>query len=148
MHYTTHKSSQYVFKAYKHLKGFMIKILPKPKGDLDRVFRFYKEPSGAWYVDLPEWKAAKWHLAMVEGADTLLDSLRDYAKRDVKLTTSLEHFGGCSVLRKTHDEPIGDGAYYEFIDDQGEVLQLWLCGVMTWYYGFNPEKIYFRKVLD
>lgn len=85
---------------------------------------------------------------MVEGADTLLDSLRDYAKRDVKLKTSLEHFGGCSVLHKTNDEPMGDGAYYEFIDDQGEVLQLWLCGVMTWYYGFNPDKIYFRKVLD
>ena len=147
MHYTTHKSLQYVFKAYKHLKGFVIRILPKPKGDIDRVFRFYKEPSGAWYVDLPmeSRKVASCHGRWSRHP---IRQPQDYAKRDVKLRTSLEHFQGCSALRKTHDEHMGDGAYYEYIDDQGEVLKLWLCGVMTWYYGFNPDRIYFTKVKE
>ena len=38
-------------------------------------FRFYKEVTGRWYVDLPEWEGAKDDLEMVAGADTFLEIL-------------------------------------------------------------------------
>ena len=121
-------------------------LLPKNKGSKDREFLFYKNSKGAWYVDLPEWKAAKWHLAMVAGADILLESLRPPQTNKVKLKTSLEYFNGCRVLNKLYDEPMGDGAYYEYCNSEGDSEELWLCGVMTWYYGFNPQKIFYAPI--
>jgi hypothetical protein len=38
-------------------------------------FRFYKDPDGRWYVDLPEYQGSKQDLEMVSGADAFLEIL-------------------------------------------------------------------------
>ena len=40
-----------------------------------RNYKFYKEETGRWYVDLPEWEGEKAELEMVLGADTFLEIL-------------------------------------------------------------------------
>ena len=40
-----------------------------------RQFKFYKEETGRWYVDLPEWEGEKDELEMVAGADIFLEIL-------------------------------------------------------------------------
>lgn len=129
---------------YKRIKSTIINLLPSYLGKTSREFRFYKEHNGCWYVDLPEWKGAKWNLQMVDGADDLLESLRSAHKNDVKVYVSLQHFHNANVLVKYKDDPHGDGADYKYGIDN----KLWLCGVTSWYYGEMPERIYYRKVLD
>jgi hypothetical protein len=135
-------------KVYRLLKSNVMKLFPALLGEQSREFRFYKQYN-RWYVDLPEWKGPKWHLEMVDGADYLLDSLKDDGKNDVVLYVSLEHFLGSSELIKTIDDAQGDGADYSYWNSENQQIQiLWLCGVTSWYYGTMPEKIYYRKVLD
>lgn len=135
-------------KIYKTIKSTALKLFPSHKGKTTRVFRFYKEHSGRWYIDLPEWKGGKWHLEMVSGADTLLDLLKLDDRNDVELYVSLEYFSGASTLEKSCDDPQGDGADYRFYNRKKKGLDtLWLCGVTEWYYGTMPEKIYFKKFL-
>ena len=124
----------------------MMKLHTKNKGSKDREFRFYKDNNQRWFVDLPEWKASKYHLEMVQGADRFLESMRTPHKNDVVLKTSLEYFDGARKLDKAFDDKDGDGAWYDYINKHGRYETFWLCGVMTWFYGYNPDKIYFRKV--
>jgi hypothetical protein len=136
-------------KIYKRIKSVILSLFPSLMGETSREFRFYKESSGRWFVDLPEWKAAKWHLEMVEGADYVLDSFKSEHRNDVTLYVSLEHFDGAEVLEKSFDDPQGDGADYRYWDTNTKAMMtVWLCGVTEWYYGYMPDKIYFRKVLD
>ena len=134
---------QFLKKIYKRVKSTLINLLPSHLGETTREFRFYKESNGCWYVDLPEWKGAKWNLQMVDGADTLLDDLKSPHRNDVTLHVSLQHFNNANVLVKYQDDPDGDGADYKYGIDS----KLWLCGVTSWYYGTMPDKIYYRKVL-
>lgn len=134
---------------YKIIKSKLISLFPSLKGEAQREFRFYKESSGRWYVDLPEWKAAKWHLEMVAGADDVLDSLKSKHRNDVKIFVSLEPIDDALELTKIQNDPHGDGADYVYNNPKTKRTEsVWLCGVTEWYYGFMPEKIYFRKVLD
>ena len=149
MYYSKYKSYSYLIKAYKYLKKFMITMIPSYKGKKEREFRFYQESNGAWFVDLPEWKAARWYLQMVAGADYILDCLKSEHRDDIILYVSLEHFDGAEVLVKSFEDPQGDGADYRYWDtNQKTMMTVWLCGVTEWFYGYMPEKIYFRKVLD
>ena len=52
------------------------------------VYKFYKENS-TWYIDLPTWQGDKADLAMVLGADTLLDHLANVNGR-IKQIVELE----------------------------------------------------------
>jgi hypothetical protein len=132
---------------YKLIKSTIIKLFPSKKGQHQRTFRFYKEHSGRWYVDLPEWKAAKWHLEMVAGADQLLESLRSADRNDVVVFVSLKETECDVELTKYNDDSHGDGADYTFYDEtDSDTKFVWLCGVTEWYYGFMPEKIFIRKI--
>jgi len=77
-------------------------------------YKFIKEDTGKWYVDLPEWEGEKWELEMVCGADTMLD-LISQGEDNAYLTLSLEHFkledeSDCFELSKIKDTPDIGGA--------------------------------------
>ncbi len=113
-----------------------------------RTFKFEKEEDNNWYVVLPEWEGNKEALQMVAGADVMLDILGK-GNSTVKLKISLEEFDDSSVLDRIRIlEGEGCGADYVLHEWEGKYLNLemWLCAVTEWIFGFMPERIYFKKV--
>ena len=113
------------------------------------TFRFYKENTGEWYVDLPEYPGPKADLQMVAGADTFLDKLANKSNI-VSLTVSEEPFEGSEQLKlvKECTPEIGGGDYI-LETYKGEEInhQIWLCEVMRYLYGKMPRDIYFKLFL-
>lgn len=111
------------------------------------TFRFYKENTGEWFVDLPEYPGSKADLQMVAGADTMLDRISKGAKI-CTLTVSEEPFKGADQLKliKEYCSDIGGGDYI-LETYQGEEInhQMWLCEVMRYVFGRMPKAIYFKK---
>jgi hypothetical protein len=62
-----------------------------------RQFKFYKD-EGTWYVDLPEWEGSRADLAMVSGADIMLDIVSQ-GENDIKVLLSTEDFDGSNRLK-------------------------------------------------
>jgi hypothetical protein len=110
-----------------------------------QTFRFYREPTGQWYVDLPEYPGPKADLQMVAGADTFLDKLGGNSNI-VSLTVSEEPFEGSEHLRliKECTSDIGGGDYV-VENYKGEEInhEMWLCEVMRYVFDKMPEEIYF-----
>jgi hypothetical protein len=114
------------------------------------ILRFYKEISGKWYADIPEWTGRKSALQMVAGADTLLEYLTENSDtyvKDVHVYFSEEPIEGGDCLVKTRN-CIFNGAYYKIEELEGvEInLKLWLCDVTNFVFGYFPNKIYVAKV--
>lgn len=111
------------------------------------TFRFYKESTGEWYVDLPEYPGPKADLQMVAGADTFLDKLAGKSNI-VSLTVSEEPFEGSEQLKliKEYGSDIGGGDYI-LETYQGEEINhlMWLCAVIRHVFGRMPEVIYLKK---
>jgi len=112
-----------------------------------RTFRFYKEKSGRWYVDIPDFPGDKAELEMVCGADTMLDI---YAQglNNIKLTFSVAP-PKCpyDVLTLIGPNLIAEsefGSDYKVSTIRGVDydFQIWLCSVTTYVFGGYPEKIY------
>jgi uncharacterized protein DUF6717 len=117
-----------------------------------KKFKFIKENTGKWYIDLPEWPGEKWELEMVCGADTMLDIISQ-GEDFVYLTLSLEPFNVsgtdeiyqcASSLTKINDTPdIGGALYllkiYKTIEYN---IEVWLCHVTEFVFGSMPETIY------
>lgn len=115
-------------------------------GKVNRM-RFYKE-DGMWFVDLPQWKGAKWNLLMVQGADTLLDKLNQ-GTDDVVVDFSLkrEYLDDSSDiihLKGTNDN-LPEGRYYDY-ELYNVEWRLWLCDVSAFVFGYHPNNIYFKQV--
>lgn len=109
-------------------------------------YRFYKEENN-WFVDLPKWEGSKESLQMVAGADSMLDLFSNDSE-EVTLTISTEKFEGSEVLRMISlADDIGEGAYYNMEAYMGHELNLemWLCGVTQWVFGYYPDVIYVSK---
>ena len=111
-----------------------------------RTFKFYKETTNRWYVDLPEWEGEKAELEMVSGADTFLEILSK-GEETVHVVLSTVPFEGCEVLELLReDEHIGGGWYslnkYMGIDFN---LEMWLCEVTRFVFGELPKNVYFCK---
>ena len=106
-------------------------------------FTFYKEPHGTWYIDLPDYPGPKGDLAMVAGADDMLDYLAKGKKR-VEVEMSEQPFEGALALERTKMGEPGGGAYYKPVNHHIE--SVWLCDVTLFALGKFPEKIYFRTV--
>jgi len=114
--------------------------------------RFYKE-DGTWFIDLKWWPADKSHLAMVMGADKLLDKLSgDNDEVTIEFSTSgSNNYDG--VLNKEYR--VGGsyfhGAVYhvknvdlDYSCDKGK-NNLWLCGVTLFVFlGRYPQLIYYK----
>ena len=62
-----------------------------------KPFRFYKETSNRWYIDLPDWTGSKDDLEMVAGADAMLEYMAE-GKSEVSVIVSETDFKGADVL--------------------------------------------------
>jgi hypothetical protein len=111
---------------------------------------FYKEPHGGWYIDLPQYLeqgGSKGDLAMVAGADTMLDFIAQGSTR-VTITMDTHPFGGADELQllRVSDPLMGGGDYFMPVFEGQEVNhQMWLCGVTEFVFGNIPERIYVRR---
>lgn len=133
----------------KYYNNLLRKVVSTTINSENRIFRFYREPSGRWYVDLPEWKGGKWHLEMVDGANTLLDELCDDENHEVYVQVSTKTgFKSDNIVLEKVADCTYDGADYVVAKSINGlyVKELWLCGVTAWVYGTMPDYIYLRKV--
>ena len=117
---------------------------------------FYKEYSGTWYIDLPEFLekglGTKANLMMVAGADTFLDYISKLGNR-IEVTIETQPFEGYkhelvkigmgkdqAVLDAVGHAPVDYGAYYKTTEEDHV---LWLCPVTEYVFGGSyPDKIY------
>ncbi len=109
------------------------------------TFKFYKEETGEWYIDLPDWQGSKDALQMVCGADLLLDMLSNGGS-SANLTVSLEPFDNSMVLvLEDKPEEVG-GGNYKLKEFKGTPLDLdvWLCPVVEFVFNYIPDHIYFN----
>jgi len=122
------------------------------------IHRFYKDNEG-WFIDLPEFLelglGVKGNLAMVAGADRILDELSGNSD-EVTLEFYEEEFEGFEhhmimddmgmdedILKK-YGHPIEIGGYYH---RESDGLQIWLCPVTRWVFGgYYPYDIYLKVV--
>lgn len=116
-----------------------------------RQFKFYKEDTGRWYVDLPEWEGEKAELEMVSGADLFLDIISQ-GEGVTYVTLSDEEFPGSEILEMKYlgtleGWEMGSGAWYKLISYMGleYKLDMWLCDVTKFVFGSFPKNIYFCK---
>jgi hypothetical protein len=114
--------------------------------------RFYKDidswyGSEGWYIDLPEWPGSKAELAMVMGADIMLDMMAG-GESEVLISFSNENFENAEVLTKLRDNLDIGGAHYLLSSYMGIEfsLELWLCDVTKFIFGTMPEKIYIKRI--
>lgn len=117
------------------------------------IKRFYKDGSGAWFIDLKFFPFNKAWLMMVAGADKLLDTLSK-GEDEVKLKLSLYPFPETDGwLEKKYSEGLAHGAIYDahgtIVDYNltiGGESELWLCPATLWVFGKYPKKIYYKVV--
>jgi len=111
-----------------------------------KEFRFYKENTGRWYVDLPEWDGAKADLEMVEGADTFLEILSQ-GEGITKVILSDKCYEGSYMLEMQRLGGEIGGAWYKLESFEGIEfnMEMWLCDVTSFVFGRLPEIIYFSK---
>ena len=125
---------------------------------MKQTYRFYKEPSGAWYIDLPEFLelglGSKANLQMVAGADTFLDKLSKNTN-EVYVSFSHQEFEGFEGILEFDSMGLDEAELMEaghpieiggnYIDKESN-HKLWLCPVAKWVFkGEYPKEIYWRK---
>jgi hypothetical protein len=120
---------------------------------MERICKFYKETSGEWFIDLPEWEEDKSALQMVLGADTLLDIMAQ-GHNEVLVRFSTDGFPGADVMGWVTDGVPGDiemsGATYhaELYRGIEYNLDLWLCNVTLFVLGEFPKYIYYSCLTE
>lgn len=106
-------------------------------------YNFYKTPEQRWYIDIPTWTESKDELEMVSGADTFLDILAQ-GENKINLSFSDKNIADSIILTKIQDTTEIGGAIYNLQLYCGIEynLQIWLCGVTEWIFGYMPNTIY------
>lgn len=114
-----------------------------------KKYRFYKE-KGEWFIDIPKFPFDESWLAMVMGADLLLDKLSQ-GKEEVTLgvsTRKIRDFEG--VILRENKLGLMFGAVYKGgtpdlipTSEIGE-NRLWLCPATLYVFWRYPKKIYFK----
>ena len=112
-----------------------------------RKVKFYKEKSGRWYIDLPEWEGEKEDLEMVMGADELLNIVAE-GEDFVYLEIGDEKFpvAGQMVFIEVGSSEM-EGCWY-LIPTIGQIdfnLRIWLCDVTRFVFGKFPENNWFYR---
>ena len=113
-----------------------------------KKYRFYKE-DGVWFIDLKFFPFKKAWLAMVAGADTLLDTIA-FGDDEITLEMSTKPFPGWQDnLKRTHKLGLFKGAVYESTDVEfynSTILDnhLWLCPTTVWIFFRYPKNIYYK----
>ena len=110
-----------------------------------KTYKFYKEASGRWYIDLPFYPGTQADLEMVAGADSMLDYMAE-GENKVSLCISEEEYEGGDLLELI--EILQSGANYYLMICKGVLLNInmWLCDVTKFVFGKFPEKLYICKV--
>jgi hypothetical protein len=115
-----------------------------------KTHTFYKEEYGGWYIDLPEYLeqgGSKGDLAMVAGADTMLDIMANGENR-VTITMDTAPFKDADELALTKIcEPSMGGGYYFLPSFEGRKVnhEMWLCGVTEFVFQTLPDRIYIKR---
>lgn len=134
-----------------------------------KTLKFYKEDSGGWYIDLPEYIGFKYpgphgwdnegkkeDLQMSLGADKFLDLLSGGGEEVTLLATSQlsdlrEHENtpafvpvpkGWEWLSRADNIPVADGKYYVGYNAH----YMWLRDVVMFIFGDFPRFIYYKIV--
>lgn len=114
-----------------------------------KSYKFIKTGQG-WFIDLPEFieqGGSEGDLQMVEGADTMLDTIAK-GSNNVQLIISKEPFEGADKLILTEKcDPYVGGGYYLLKYYNGiEINQtIWLCGVVEFVFKEVPQEIYLKR---
>jgi hypothetical protein len=110
----------------------------------------FKKENGAWYVVLPEWKGPKASLAMVAGADTMLDCISGFTEIcKIQITTEpVKDFQGDGVIKKTSETAgLLRSFYGQHYNAEGLYTGLiWLCPVAKFVFGNYPDEVYFKLI--
>jgi hypothetical protein len=114
------------------------------------IHTFYRDYEG-WFIDLPQYISmglgSKGNLAMVAGADTMLEIL---ANGDDRITLQIEtkdFEGSEGKLTKTGFCPYGEN--YLFTSEAIKDHKMWLCPVTKFVFGgFYPKNIYIKIVKE
>lgn len=113
-----------------------------------KTLRFYKEISGKWFVDLPDWTGDKADLEMVSGADSMLDIICE-GENEILLMFSEKKINKSNKLQFIKlATDIGNGAYYKLDKYSGIEfnLEIWLCDVTKFVFGYFPKQMFFIKI--
>ena len=111
-------------------------------------FKFYKEESDRWYVDLPDWTGTKEDLELVAGADTMLEYMSE-GEKEIWLVLSEEKFENGDTLEFIRlATEFENGAFYLMKNYKGiEInLELWLCDVLNFVFKKFPKVLYLQKI--
>ena len=119
-----------------------------------RVYRiqFNKEKNGCWYVDFPHWPFSHDNLAMVSGADKMLELLSDgdlYVRVSVIPAKKQELHDDYIELEQTEHSLFGGSTYqvkYEPFKKQFKRDTLWICPVALFVLGRYPKLVYVKKL--
>lgn len=112
-----------------------------------KTYKFKKQLHNRWYIQLDEWTGSNDDLEMVLGADTLLDIISE-GENEVNCIISETYFEGSEKLEQIGlgDEFMGGSNYilktYKGI---GINLDVWLCDVTKFVFGYFPKIIYICK---
>ena len=114
--------------------------------------QFNKEKNGCWYVDFPHWPFSHDNLAMVSGADKMLELLSDgdlYVKVSVIPAKKKGQHDGYIELEQTEHSLFGGSTYqvkYEPFIQRFKRNTLWICPVTLFVLGCYPKFIYVKKI--
>lgn len=107
-----------------------------------KILTFNKEETG-WYIDLPNWTGAKADLAMVAGADKLLDRI-SYGRETVKLVVTqapIDNYYKLTLKERTYE---AGGGVYKVHGPETFPKEIWLCGVTEFVFGgYMPSELHF-----
>jgi hypothetical protein len=113
-----------------------------------KQYRFVKE-DGGWYIDLPEYLekgGSKGDLAMVAGADTMLDIIAA-GNKTVDVTLDTTPFAEADLIELVEVcAPSMGGGYYVMQNYNGQPVKhrMWLCDVTNFVFGYLPPAIYIK----
>lgn len=116
--------------------------------------QFNKEKDGCWYVDFPHWPFSHDNLAMVSGADKMLELLSDgdlFVRVSVIPAKKQELHDDYIELEQTESSLFGGSTYqmkYEPFKERFKRDTLWICPVTLFVLGHYPKFIYVKKMME
>ena len=114
--------------------------------------QFNKEKNGCWYVDFPHWPFSHDNLAMVSGADKMLELLSDgelFVRVCVIPANKQEKHEEYIELIQTEHSLFGGSTYqveYEPFKERFKRDTLWICPVTLFVLGHYPKFIYVKRI--
>ncbi len=113
--------------------------------------QFNKEKDGCWYVNFPHWPFSHDNLAMVSGADKMLELLSDgdlFVRVSVIPAKKQEMHDDYIELEQTESSLFGGSTYqvkYEPFKERFKRDTLWICPVTLFVLGQYPKFIYVKR---